>query len=151
TLPRRTRFSRQASGQRTDEQVVAANIDTVFLVAGLDGDFNLRRLERYLAAARDGGVRPVIVLNKTDCIDDLPARQTAGGDSAGDAPLVCLSALHGDGVEALDPYLGSGQTVALLGSSGAGKSTLASRLTGQFLATQPVRDGDHRGRHTTTH
>lgn len=151
-LPRRTRLSRQVAGGTTDEQVVAANIDTVFLMAGLDGDFNPRRLERALLLTWEGGAEPVIVLNKTDICADLAARRAQLDGVAAGVALVSLSAATGEGVAALAPWLGAGRTVALLGSSGVGKSTLTNRLLGEARqATRAVRTGDDRGRHTTTH
>jgi ribosome biogenesis GTPase len=151
-LPRRSKFSRKAAGQRTDEQVVAANIDTLFLVSGLDGDFNPRRIERYLTAAWDSGAQPVVVLNKLDCCADpetclLEVRAVALG-----VPVHRVSALLGTGCEELFGYLVPGRTVGLLGSSGVGKSTLINRLLGrEAQRTGEVREGDDRGRHTTTH
>src|SRR5436190_16276102 len=116
-LPRRSKFSRKAAGANSEEQVVAANVDTAFLVAGLDHDFNLRRLERYLVAARESGARPVIVLNKADVM--APAlfgvRLAETEDIAAGAPVHALSASRGDGLEALAPYLVPGATIALLG------------------------------------
>jgi ribosome biogenesis GTPase len=151
-LPRTSKFSRKSAGQRTDEQVVAANVDTIFLVSGLDGDFNPRRIERYLTAAGDSGAQPVVVLNKLDCCDDperclLEAEAVAMG-----VPVHRVSALTGQGCGALWDYLGPGRTVGLLGSSGVGKSTLINRLLGrEAQKTGDVREGDDRGRHTTTH
>lgn len=151
-LPRRTQFSRRAAGTRQEEQVVAANVDTVFLVAGLDGDFNPRRVERALVLAYESGARPVIVLNKADACADLDARRAAMESVASGIPVHATSAVTGEGVDALQAYLGRGQTAALLGSSGVGKSTLANRLLGyDRQATLPVREGDDRGRHATTH
>ncbi len=151
-LPRRTRLSRQVAGGTTDEQIVAANVDTVFLVAGLDGDFNPRRLERALLLTWEGGAEPVIVLNKTDLCGDLDARRAALEGVAAGVAVVPLSAATGAGVDALAPWLRVGCTVALLGSSGVGKSTLTNCLLGHARqATRAVRTGDDRGRHTTTH
>jgi ribosome biogenesis GTPase len=151
-LPRASRFVRKAAGTDVRAQVVAANVDTVFLVAALDRDFNLRRLERYLVLAAAGGAEAVIVLSKADQCDDLgPALQAVRG-IAPDTAVLPLSALTGDGVAALAPWLGQGRTVALLGSSGVGKSTLANRLLGRDAqSTYAVREQDQRGRHTTTH
>ncbi|GAB4216519.1 MAG: ribosome small subunit-dependent GTPase A [Synechococcales cyanobacterium] len=150
-LPRRSQFSRQAAGHSTQEQVVAANIDTVFLVSGLDGDFNVRRLERFLTAAWDSGARPVMVLNKADLCPEVDALIQAVENIAPDVPVLAVSAESGQGLEQLYPYLGAGQTVALLGSSGVGKSTLTNRLVGSPIQrTQAVRLDDSRGRHTTT-
>ena len=151
-LPRRSRFSRKAAGRGSREQVVAANVDTVLLIAGLDNDYSPRRIERYLVMAWESGAMPVVVLNKSDVCDDMAARVAEIGDVAVGVPIHPISALCGDGIEALDAYLAAGKTVALLGSSGVGKSTLINRLLGtDVLATQPVRDHDSRGRHTTTH
>ena len=138
--------------RRNTEQVLAANVDTVFLVTGLDGDFNLRRIERYLAAAYGTGAQPVVLLNKADLCDD-PAGAVAEMEGiAPGVPVHALSATEGAGLEALAPYLGIGRTVALLGSSGVGKSTLINALLGDDrLAVAAVRASDSHGRHTTTH
>jgi ribosome biogenesis GTPase len=150
-LPRQTAFSRKAAGEKTVAQVVAANVDVVFLVLGLDGDFSPRRLERYLVLAWESGARPVVVLNKTDMCDDLEGRLQEIAAVACGTDVHAVSALTGAGLEALQPELRPGRTIALLGSSGAGKSTLINRLAGQELrATQPVRERDQRGKHTTT-
>ena len=150
-LPRQSCFYRRAVGKREDRQALAANIDLVFLVCGLDGDFNLRRIERYLTLAAESGVTPVIVLNKADlCEDTLARARDAAAISRAD--VVTLSALAADGVAPLRPFLVSMPTVALLGSSGAGKSTIANALLGDdHLRTGAVRESDSRGRHTTTH
>lgn len=158
-LPRRAAFvrsaadaSRRTAGNLADEQVIASNVDVAFLVAGLDGDFNLRRLERYLAVAWSSGVTPVIVLNKADIARDLEGRLVAVEAVAPGVPIVVLSALTGDHVNDLAPYLVAGRTSVVLGSSGVGKSTLLNTLLGeQRQATSDVRDDDSRGRHTTTH
>jgi ribosome biogenesis GTPase len=151
-LPRRTLFSRRAAGRREEEQPIAANIDLVYLVCGLDGDFNLRRLERYLALAAESGAAPVIVLNKADVCADLAARLEETAAVAGAAPVVMASAVAENGVDGLRAFLAPGRTVALLGSSGVGKSTIANRLLGgEHLRTAAVRESDSRGRHTTTH
>ena len=142
-LPRRTCFSRRAAGRREDEQPIAANIDLAFLVCGLDDDFNLRRLERYLALAAACRVAPVVVLNKSDLCTDLVSRVAETQAVAGNAPVVPVNA-HA-GVEALLPFLAPGRTVALMGSSGVGKSTIVNRMLGE----ERLRTGD--GRHTTTH
>jgi ribosome biogenesis GTPase len=150
-LPRRSGFSRQAAGRATHQQVLAANIDTVFLMVGLDNDFSPRRVERYLAATWESGASPVVVLNKADLCRDAAARTADIERVAGDVPLHTISALYGDGVEELERYCVPGQTIALLGSSGVGKSTLINRLLGaDTQPTQPVRAHDSRGRHTTT-
>ncbi|MDI1250046.1 MAG: ribosome small subunit-dependent GTPase A [Lacunisphaera sp.] len=151
-LPRRTKFSRKAAGLEEFEQVVAANIDTVFLVSALDGNYHLHRLERYLAAAWASGAQPVILLNKADLAGedaaDLPAEIAAVAPAV---PVFTVSAQTRRGLKALAPYLAPGSTIALLGSSGVGKSTLINRLVGENLQdTGDVRDVDGKGRHTTT-
>lgn len=153
-LPRRTKLSRASAGRRAQEQVVAANVDTVFVVMGLDGDFNVRRLERFLSMIWESGAQPVVVLNKMDLLDPgrLPRFLAEADEAAPGAHVVGLTAKKGQGVEELEPYLEAGKTVALVGSSGAGKSTLINRLLGEErLATGEVREGDDRGMHTTTH
>jgi ribosome biogenesis GTPase / thiamine phosphate phosphatase len=151
-LPRRTCFSRRAAGTREEQQPVAANLDLVFLVCGLDGDFNLRRLERYLALATESGVPPVVVLNKSDLCDDIAARRAETQAVAGTAPVVATSAREPAGVSALAACLHPGRTAALLGSSGVGKSTIVNLLIGEErMRTREVRLSDSRGRHTTTH
>ena len=150
-LPRRSAFTRKEAWRRTVAQVVAANVDTVFLVSSLGSDLNVRRLERYLTSAWDSGASPVIVVNKLDEADDAKAELTALDAVVIGVPVHSVSATRGDGLEGLEPYLGHGRTIALLGSSGVGKSTLVNRLAGRHvLATQETRD-DGRGRHTTTH
>ena len=151
-LPRRSAFVRKVAGGVVEAQVAAANVDTVFLVSGLDGDFNLRRIERYLATAWTSGASPVVVLNKSDLRDDLPDVVAAVSAVAPGVPAVALSALAAGSLEALRPYLVPRRTVALLGSSGVGKSTLVNRLLGEDrLPTAPVSDAEAgRGRHTTT-
>lgn len=151
-LPRTSAFLRKVAGSHTEEQVVAANVEVVFLVSGLDDDFNLRRIERYLALAWESGARPAIVLNKADVCPDVEARVAETESVAVGAPIHALSATEGLGIEALEAYLGPGRTAAFLGSSGVGKSTLINALLGEeLLATAPVREDDSHGRHTTTH
>ena len=151
-LPRRTLFSRRAAGKREDEQPIAANIDVVFLVCGLDGDFNLRRLERYLTLAAESGAAPVIVLNKADVCADPRAREAETAAVANGVPIVTCSAREETSLDGLAAFLGAGRTVALLGSSGVGKSTIVNRILGEErLRTAEVREDDSRGRHTTTH
>lgn len=151
-LPRRTVFLRKAAGDVLEAQVIAANIDTVFVVTGLDGDFNLRRLERYYATARASGAHCAILLNKADLCEDVDMRMRQVRAIAAGADVVTISALHGDGIGALRPYIVPGETVAFVGSSGAGKSTLINRLLGRDRQlTGAVREDDSRGRHTTTH
>ncbi len=148
-LPRRTAFVRRDPGQAMRPQVIAANVDVAFLVMGLDHDYNQRRLERYLYLTTVSGARPVIVLNKTDLCDAFEERWRVCERLA---PVVALSALTGAGLGGLLQQVEAGETAVLLGSSGAGKSTIANRLRGfDALRTQPVREHDSRGRHTTTH
>ncbi len=152
-LPRRTRLARKVPGVITSEQVVAANVDLVLVVAGLDGDYNPRRLERALVLAWESGARPVIVLNKADLLDPLAlARAIETTESvAPGVPVLPLSAATAAGVNALEALLRPGTTAALIGSSGVGKSTLVNRLLGaERQRTRPVRADDSRGRHTTT-
>lgn len=163
-LPRRSVFVRRAAGEGDEAQVVAANVDTVFLVSGLDGDLNVRRLHRYLAQLHDSGASPVLLLNKADEPGQALAGHRALGELADRWPVHAVSALHGAGLDALQPYLVPGTTIALVGSSGVGKSTLANRLLGEDrLQTGAVREDDRRGplapvvtarrgvgRHTTT-
>jgi ribosome biogenesis GTPase len=150
-LPRRTSFTRKEAWQRTVAQVVAANVDTVFIVTAFGFDLNPRRLERYLTAAWDSGANPVIVVNKIDVAEDAEAELLEVEPVVMGVPVHAVSAVTGAGLEALDPYLGVGRTIALLGSSGVGKSTLVNRFAGRdVLATGAIRS-DGRGRHTTSH
>jgi ribosome biogenesis GTPase len=149
-LPRRTTFMRKEAWRRTVAQVVAANVDTVFLVTAFGHDLSPRRLERYLTAAWDSGANPVIVVNKRDVAVNADEDLAEVASVAFDVPVHAVSAATGDGLEALDQYLARGKTVALLGSSGVGKSTLINRFAGQdLLPTAETGDGD-RGQHTTT-
>ena len=161
-LPRRSAFSRQSAGQSSDEQIVAANVSHVFIVCGLDGDFNLRRLERYLTLSFSSGATPVVVLNKADLCEDVDARIGEVEAVAPGTPIHAVIATvpisaNGDSsvpstLDVLCPYLQVGSTAALLGSSGVGKSTLLNSLLGSMKQqTQAVRTGDDKGRHTTTH
>ena len=152
-LPRRTKFSRQVAGKKVEEQIVAANIDCIFVVQSADQNFNPRRLERYLLLVREGGADAAIILNKVDVCSDLPAKISQAAAVAGDIPIIPLSAATGEGVDqSLREKLQPAHTYALVGSSGVGKSTLLNRLAGQeLLKTTAVRTGDSKGRHTTTH
>jgi len=150
-VPRRTAFSRKAAGQTTETQVVAANVDTVFLVSGLDLDFNVRRIERAVLLTRESGAQPVIVLSKVDLCSEADARAAEAAKVAPNVAVLKVSNTLGTGVEALDPWLLPGKTVVLIGSSGVGKSTLVNRLLGEERqSVRTVREHDHRGKHTTT-
>jgi ribosome biogenesis GTPase len=152
-LRRSSKFSRKASGSDRTEQVLAANVDTIFIAMGLDGDFNLHRLERYLTVAAASGGRPVVLLTKADLCtgDQLAARVAAVQAMAPAVPVLATSVITDQDARVLDPFLGRGQTVVLLGSSGVGKSTLVNALLQQeVLRTGQVRPSDSRGRHTTT-
>jgi len=158
-LPRKSKFARKAitsggmpeTGGRTDQQVMAANVDTVFLVSGLDLDFNLRRIERFISAAYDSGAMPVIILNKADICDEIETRIEEVEAVAFGIPIIAASATRGDGLDEVREYIAPGKTVVFLGSSGVGKSTIINGLLGEdVLKTKEVRDWDSRGRHTTT-
>ena len=150
-LPRRSSFARKAAGEPTRKQLVAANIDTVFLVCGLDNDFNLKRIERYVVAIQTSGARAVLVLNKTDLCDDPKIRQASTVAVAPDTTIHAITALTPSGTEPLLAHLTPGQTCALIGSSGVGKSTIINQLLGSDRQrTRSVRSKDGRGRHTTT-
>jgi len=154
-LPRRSRFSRRRAGVRAEEQVVAANVDTVLLMMGLDQDFNPRRLERYLTLAYASGAHPVVVLNKADLTTDLDEQWATVQKLRPGLPVVVLQLKGPDPARAtavLDPFLIPARTLALLGSSGVGKSTLLNQLAGAVLQrTGDVRQSDRRGRHTTSY
>jgi ribosome biogenesis GTPase len=149
-LDRRTCVSRKKAGKATEAQTIAANVDVLFLVMGLDGDYNPRRLERYLLLATESGAEPVVVLNKSDLCDDLISRLNEV-DRLTSAPVVVMSALETGSAAQLHRYVEPGRTAALVGMSGTGKSTIANALLGALRqATCEVRADDGRGRHTTT-
>jgi ribosome biogenesis GTPase len=151
-LPRRSKLSRKVAGKRSLEQVVAANVDTVFAVAGLDGDFSVRRVERLLTMVWQSGARPVVLLNKLDLCPEAEARRDQVVQVAPGVPVLLLSCLAETGIEAVSDLIPPRETAVLVGSSGVGKSTLINRLLGTTAQrTRDVREGDDRGRHTTTH
>jgi ribosome biogenesis GTPase len=150
-LPRKTTLARKRVGKASAPQVLAANLDVVFLVTSLNAELNVRRIERTLAMIWEGGAQPVVLLSKLDTCDAPDASLDAVRQVALGVPVHALSTLSGAGVDALEPYLRTGQTLALIGSSGVGKSTLANRLLGdERIATSEVRASDAKGRHTTT-
>jgi ribosome biogenesis GTPase len=153
-LPRRSKLARAGAGERADEQVLAANVDLVILVLGLDADFNVRRIERYLSLVRGSGARALLVLNKADLCPDLPGRVAAvaeTAEAAGTTDVLVTSLTLADGHAAVAERLEPRRTHAMLGSSGVGKSTLLNRLLGsEVQRTAVVRKWDKKGRHTTT-
>ena len=150
-LERLSTVSRNGTSSAPAEQVLAANVDTIFIVTALTAEFNVRRLERYLTVVWNAGALPVILLNKADVCDDVDAACSVVRARLPCVEVMALSAIDGRGIEALDPYLRPAQTIALLGSSGVGKSTLVNRLMGRDAQTVgAIRESDGRGRHTTT-
>jgi ribosome biogenesis GTPase len=149
-LMRRTKFSRKEAGNRTAEQIIASNVDTIFLVQSLNGNLNPRRLERYLALLWESGAEPVVVLSKADlCPEPEPLLESVRASARG-VTVHVTSAIDEGGLDVLAPYLGVGRTVALVGSSGVGKSTIVNRLRGEeVMRVKGIREDD-RGRHTTT-
>lgn len=151
-LERRTRFVRRAAGKRLEAQVIAANLDTVFIVTSANQDFNPRRIERYLTTVWDSGAIPVIVLSKADLCTSPAAFLEQLGDSAAAVEVLVVSVYQPEGMEALKARVRPGETIALVGSSGVGKSTLVNHLLGREVqVTQEAREDDDRGKHTTTH
>ncbi len=149
-LDRKSLLHRRAAGTDVRDQLIAANVDTLFITSSFNEDFNPARLERFLALALAAGVQPVFVMTKADLCDHLDPYLDALRDLAPSVPVVALDARDGDAAAQLADWCGPGQTVALLGSSGVGKSTLAATLTGDDIVTQDIRDDDAKGRHTTT-
>ena len=150
-LPRRTKFSRKVPGRDTEEQVLVANVDVVFLVQALDQTFNPRLIERQLVMIHESGARPVIVLNKMDLCGDVPRLLSETADAAGSAPIVAVSAKTGARLEALRQLIRPGEAVVFVGPSGVGKSSLINGVLGEEVqATIEVREADSKGRHTTS-
>jgi ribosome biogenesis GTPase len=151
-LPRTSCLERKAAGTAQERQIVAANIDTVFICTSLNNDFNLRRIERYLSIVWESGAAPVIVLTKSDLCPDIDEKLAEVATVAIGVDILVTSSLSTDGYTAVLPYLQPGRTIAFIGSSGVGKSTLINRLLGEErLVTKEVRADDDRGRHATTH
>jgi len=150
-LPQKSVFTRGTCGREGTDQVIAANIDIVFIVTAAGHDMNARRIERYLAIAHASGAKPVIVINKSDLADDPESLTMEIIPVASGIPVIPVSAVTGDGIERLFPFLTPGTTIVLIGSSGVGKSTLINRLLDRPLQeTSHTRDYDGKGRHTTT-
>jgi ribosome biogenesis GTPase len=150
-LSRRTKLSRKVAGRETEEQILAANLDMVFMVQGLDRTVNPALLQRHLAMVLSGGAKPAVVLNKADLCDDVDGAIEAVRKLIADAPVMAASARTGQGVKALAGLIGPGVTVGFIGPSGAGKSSLINRIYGEEVqATTEVRERDAKGRHTTT-
>jgi ribosome biogenesis GTPase len=150
-LARRTKLSRKLPGRDLREQVLATNVDTAFVVQGLDRSFNAALLQRYLVMVCAGGIRPVVLLNKADLCDDLEGRFIEAKKALGDMPVIAVSAITGQGLAVLREYIRAGDTVVFVGASGGGKSTLINTLYGEDIqATTEVREWDAKGRHTTT-
>ena len=151
-LPRQSKFSRKEAGIRTKEQVVAANIDNIFIMASLNQDFNIRRLERYLILGAESGSRPVIVLSKADLCEDAERMSAEVKAIAGKVPVCIVSSLTGKGIEELLGFFGGNKTVAVIGSSGVGKSTLINTLYGEErMKVKDITEYKDKGQHTTTH
>ena len=151
-LPRQTSLSRKLPGDDSQQQTIAANVNTAFIVCGLDGDFNIRRIERYITICYNGGTVPVIILNKMDLCNDLQEKMVQVREVACEIAICPISVTQNLGLEVLEQYLTLGQTVALFGSSGVGKSSLINYLVGEEkMLVKEVRESDSHGRHTTRH
>ncbi|PFA70184.1 ribosome small subunit-dependent GTPase A [Bacillus sp. AFS015802] len=151
-LPRTSKFSRKKAGNEAEEQIIATNIDTVFILSSLNDDLNHKRMERYLLLCWESGANPVIVLTKADTCTEIEEKKREVEDTLLGVKVITISAVNQEGIEELLPYLDKGKTVALVGSSGVGKSTLTNLLVGYDVQkTKEIRESDDKGRHTTTH
>jgi len=151
-LPRKSRFIRKVAGGKTQAQVLATNVDIAFLVSGLDGELNPARIERYLVLAREGGAKPIVVLNKTDLCGDIEEAYRLASEAAPGIRLLAMSAKTRDGFAELEGLLKDGVTGALLGSSGVGKSSIVNLFfESERMKVTDTRDADGKGRHTTKH
>jgi ribosome biogenesis GTPase len=150
-LPRRTKLSRKVPGRETGEQVLVTNVDTAFVVQALDQTFNPALLQRHLVMVLEGGVTPVIVLNKSDLCRDISKKRAAVEQLAGDAPVIAVSARTGQAMDRLTGLIHARKTIVFIGPSGVGKSSLINQLYGEEIqATTEVRENDAKGRHTTS-
>ncbi|MBS4539530.1 ribosome small subunit-dependent GTPase A [Clostridium sp. D2Q-11] len=151
-LPRKSMFKRKAPGNKIEEQILASNIDYIFIVTSLNQNYNLRRIERYVTISWESGAIPVVILSKSDLCDDKENKIIEVENIAPGVDIHAISAMTGKGVENLSKYVKEGNTICLLGSSGVGKSTLVNRLIGEdTMDTGDIRLDDGRGKHTTTH
>lgn len=151
-LPRKSYVSRKVAGVRTDEQIIASNIDTLFICMSVNNDFNLRRLERYITIGWNSGATPVIILTKVDLCNDLDSIKNEIEEIAIGIDILYVSSLTGEGVKEIDKYLSVGKTIGLIGSSGVGKSTLINYLLDEEkMHVNTIRENDQKGKHTTTH
>ena len=151
-LPRKSYVSRKVAGIKTDEQIIASNIDTLFICMSCNNDFNLRRLERYIAIGWDSGATPVVIITKIDLCDDVFRLKSELEEITVGIDVVYLSSITSDGTEGIDKYLNVGQTIGFIGSSGVGKSTLINYLIGEEkMNVSSIRESDQKGKHTTTH